>query len=168
MAHATRRTQIVRSISTVILLLCATAHAVPFRGTGYVFQVPRGWMTRPSFGAAQVLMTGPERSANLNVVVSPARRGQTLESGAKEVQAALRKLKKFKSFGHKYVMIGGARALADEYAYESDYNGRLRVRQVMAIRGTKVVVVTCMSRETVWPRVWPAFKSTLASLRWRK
>jgi hypothetical protein len=148
-------------------LLCATAQATPFRGRGFMLDVPRGWKTQ-LLEAAEVLLLGPGNGANFNVVTSPARPGQTLEAGAKEINAELRKLKGYKRYGQKVTQLNGVRAFADEYAYDSPHNGRLRVRQVMAIRGGKVYAVTAMSRTTTWPRVWPAFKATFASFRWTK
>ena len=170
MARTTRRHQVeIASVSTVLLGVLLSAHvasASAFKGTGYKFEVPAGWMSRPSFSSAEVLVTGPVSGANMNVVVSPAQPGQTLDKGAPETVAELRKLIGFKSFGHRFIVFAGARSLADEYAYNSEQNGRLRVRQVITIRGSRVIAVTCMSKESLWPRVWPAFKTALASWRW--
>lgn len=172
MAQATRRHQIgVRHAVAALLALACMASSVaaaPFKGSCYKLEVPRGWMARPSFSSAEVLIMGPVTGANINVVVTGAQPGQTLESGARETAAGLRRLQGYKSLSHKFIMVAGARALVDEYTYDSPYNGRLRVRQVMALRGRRVIAVTCLSKESTWQRAWPAFKACLGSLRWTK
>jgi hypothetical protein len=149
--------------------LCAIAHAKPFSSkSGYSIEAPRGWKVTPNFSVADVLIQSPQSNANINVTFAPRKKGETLGSGWKAINAEIRRLKNAKVLGRKKTTLGGTAAVVDEYAYDSPHNGRLRVRQTTAIRGSRAVTVTAMAQEKNWSRVWPAFNRSLASWRWRK
>lgn len=168
MARATRPNQVIRGALVVFGLAGSIAWASVFGGKEFTLVVPQGWNTRPGFDKAEVLVASPQNGANLNVVVSPAQEGLTLEEGARALTIGPKGQNKFKTYGKAFTKLDGATGLAIEYAYNSPNYGQLRVRQVLVIRNKKTVVVTCMTKAAAWQRMWPAFKGMIASFRWKK
>jgi hypothetical protein len=171
MARATRPNQVIRDVLLVLAFagtVALAASAGTFGGKEFSLMIPKGWSTRPGFDKAEVLVASPQNGANLNVVVSPAQEGLTLEEGARALTIGPKGESKFKTYGKAFTKLDGVTALAIEYAYNSPNYGQLRIRQVLAIRNNKTVVVTCMTKAAAWQRMWPAFKGMIASFRWKK
>lgn len=170
MARPTRPDQVIRCVLLALAMLCGRAgqaRAGLFGGKSFTMVVPKGWTTRPGFASAELLVTSPGNGANLNVVVSPAP-NQSLDAASREITTSVKLLKNFKLYGNNITALDGVLALAFEYAYDDAARGRLRVRQVLAIRNKKTVVVTCITKAAAWPRIWPAFSGMLATFHFKK
>jgi hypothetical protein len=158
-----------RLISTALLALCVTANAKPFRSkSGYAIEAPRGWKVTPNFSAADVLLQAPRNKATINVTFWPIRKGETLQSGGHDIDAAILRMKNAKIMGRKRTKLDGVATVVHEYAYNSPHNGRMRVGQTTAIRAGRAVLVTAMAPEKIWPRVGPTMLQTIEPFRWNK
>lgn len=149
------------------------AEAAPFVSSkGYSLTPPAGWRVDKSgmMGTDVLVIASPVGgfAPNLNVVITPAPPGQTLDDARKQIATMYpRAFAGYKSLAQSFGTQGGVRTLRLMGTYTRQ--GRLlRMRQIIALKNGSAYTFTCTEPEAVHAKLDPAFDKMLQSIRWKK
>ncbi len=149
------------------------AHAAPFASpNGYAVTPAPGWSVNHTgiMGTDVIVFTRAAGgfAPNLNVVITPAQPGQTLEQGRAQVaQMYPRMFTQFHMVKTGYEPLGSVRALLIAGTYTQGVN-HLSMRQDIVLQNGKVYTFTCTSPVAMQARCAPAFTQMLHSVRWSR
>lgn len=156
-----------------LMLAMGAALAGPFVSSkGYALTPPAGWrVDKSGMMGTDVVVIAPTVGGfapNLNVVITPAPPGQTLDAAPKQIAAMYpRVFSDYKSMSQSFGTLGGVRTLRVMGTY-TRAGRRLRMRQVIALKNGSAYTFTCTEPEAVHAKLDPAFDKMLASIRWTK
>jgi len=157
----------------VCLLMGHTVQAAPFvSAKRYSITPAPQWIVNHSgmMGADVIILTRAAGgfAPNLNVVITPAQPGQTLEQGKAQLSAMYpRVFAQYKMVKSGYAILGGVRALLVAGTYSQGIN-HLSMRQDIVLQNGKVYTFTCTSPAALQARYAPAFAQMLRSVRWSR
>ncbi len=155
------------------LSMTLTAHAAPVvSAKGYSITPAAGWTLNHSglMGTDVIVFTRAAGgfAPNLNVVITPAQPGQTLEQGRAQVALMYpRMFTQFHMVKTGYEPLDTARALLIAGTYTQGVNHRSMCQDIVLENG-KVYTFTCTSPVAMQARYAPAFAQMLHSVRWSR
>lgn len=155
------------------LLMGHTAQAAPFASPkGYSVAPAPQWTINHTgvMGTDVIIFTRAAGgfAPNLNVVITPAPPGQTLEQGRAQVAVMYPRLfTQFHMVKSGYESMGGVRALLVVGTYMHGPTP-LSMRQDIVVQNGKVYTFTCTAPTAMQARYAPAFAQMLHSVRWSR
>lgn len=167
---ATRPTAVVAATVVLASSFAGGASAATYRSAnGYTITPPAGWTTNKGMMGSEVVFMGPTRE-NINVVSQAVPRGTTLEKARADSIVLLRRMMAgYKVLGQGATTLGGSRALTLTSGYQlGSPPMKLRAFQAFALRGNRLYVFTCTSREATYSRYTATFQKTMRSVRWTR
>ena len=157
----------------LLTIAIPTVHAEPFQSShGYEITGASGWTVKSPTGmAADVyIITHPVNgfAANLNVVVTPGEKGETLQSIHDLIRSHYSKM--FTNFyitGERLSKLGGDPSYEITATYSTGTPSKtLRMHQVFVLRAGLDYIFTCTDTDKHYPKCLPQFATMLGSVHW--
>lgn len=159
---------------TIALLMTAAVAKTYTSKKGYSIAAPSGWtiQSNDSGNPEAIFIDKPINGIrpNINVVVTPSAKGQTLAQLKTQINSLYpRVFNSYKKLAQGNTKLGGVAGIYITAIHKmGSPKALLRMHQVFVLRKDSAYIFTCTSSDADYSKSDAAFKNALASVKWIK